>query len=120
MADTGTNENRDELKRKREELSPYFGICVEKRKAMVRWRNRLIAELIHGKHFSLILDETGKNNRKIMNLIAVTANSRVLIDTKVVDSDVSIDADVVASYNKELLEELCLSPATIVEILPHT
>mgnify|MGYP003669994329 FL=1 len=87
---------------------------------MVRWRNRLIAELIHGKHFSLILDETGKNNRKIMNLIAVTANSRVLIDTKVVDSDVSIDADVVASYNKELLEELCLSPATIVEILPHT
>tara|TARA_R110002050_G_scaffold44254_2_gene105495 strand:+ start:243 stop:1274 length:1032 start_codon:yes stop_codon:yes gene_type:complete len=77
----------------------------------VRWKKLLVANLLHGVHFSLIVDESSKNNRKVMNTIAMTATTTLLIDTKVFDCEDSVTAEVVKQHVIEVMNEN--------ELLPH-
>tara|TARA_R110002050_G_C8875161_1_gene508403 strand:+ start:304 stop:1398 length:1095 start_codon:yes stop_codon:yes gene_type:complete len=82
--------------------------------AHARWRATLLAKHIEGKPFSLLVDESSKNNRKVVNTIAVTAESNVLIHTKVFDMEESVNGDSVCQYIQAVMKDCALSPSLLV------
>ena len=55
-----------------------------------RFLTILIANLLQGVPFSLLVAESSKHNRKVINTIAVTEATRLLIHTGVFEGDESI------------------------------
>ncbi len=86
-----------------------------------RWRTILIANLLQDVPFSLLVDESSKNNRKVINTIAVTEATRLLIHTGVFEGDESINTDSVCKYIKDVMEDCSLSPAflTVLRAITH-
>tara|TARA_R110002050_G_scaffold52516_2_gene119807 strand:+ start:1922 stop:3010 length:1089 start_codon:yes stop_codon:yes gene_type:complete len=80
-----------------------------------RWRATILTK-IGNAPFSLLTDESSKNNRKVLNTILVTWNSTFLIDTKVYVGDDVIDGEHVCNYIISLMEELKLEPSKLVGI----
>ncbi len=82
-----------------------------------RWLGRLVAEHIGCTSFSLLTDESSKNNRKVINTIAMTnVGESLLIDTKVCEGDESVDAIYVCNYLTLLMERFSFDPSNLVGI----
>ena len=84
--------------------------------AHARWRATLLAKHVEARPFSLLVDESSKNNRKVVNTIAVTAECNVLIDTKVFDMEESIKGESVCEYIQDVMRDCALSPALLIGI----
>lgn len=66
--------------------------------SFLRWRSVLTATLLNNVPYSLIVDESSKNNRKVVNAIAVTAKSTFLVDTRVFEGDESVTHLTIKDY----------------------
>lgn len=97
-------------------LSPSSYRSVYCPAAHARWKGTLIAKHLHARPFSLLVDESTKNNRKVVNTIAVTTDANILIDSKVYDGDESINADSVCQYIQEVIIDCALSPALLIGV----
>ena len=84
--------------------------------AHARWRPTLLAKHVEARPFSLLVDESSKNNRKVVNTIAVTAECNVLIDTKVFDMEESIKGESVCEYIQDVMRDCALSPELLIGI----
>tara|TARA_R110002050_G_scaffold105726_1_gene215499 strand:- start:68 stop:1123 length:1056 start_codon:yes stop_codon:yes gene_type:complete len=103
-------------RKERSLLSPSSYRCSYCPAAHARWRGQLISNFLYGQPFSLLVDESSKNNRKVINSIAVTVGGNILIETKVYEGDESINADSVCQYIQDLLVDCGLSPELLVGI----
>ena len=84
--------------------------------SFLRWRTDLITSNLTNVPYSLIVDESGKNNRKVVNSIAVTGKNTFLVDTRVFDGDVSITHLVIRDYIVKMMEECNLQRDKLVGI----
>tara|TARA_R110002050_G_scaffold86921_2_gene184357 strand:+ start:458 stop:1540 length:1083 start_codon:yes stop_codon:yes gene_type:complete len=84
--------------------------------SFLRWRETLIVSHLTGVPYSLIVDESTKGNRKVVNSIAVTATQTVLVDTRVFSGDESVTRFVIRDYIVNMMKECHLDPARLIGI----
>ncbi len=97
-------------------LSPASYRTVYCPTAYARWKGILIAKYVQARPYSLLIDESTKNNRKVVNTIAVTSDANILIDTKVYDGDESINAESVCKYIQDVITDCALSPELLIGV----
>ena len=66
--------------------------------------------------YSLLVDESSKSGRKIINFIVVTAENRLLVETKVFEGDHALNATAMYNIILNVLNELSLSHELLVGI----
>lgn len=80
-----------------------------------RWLGTIVAEVVGNSPFSLLTDESSKNNRRVLNTIAMTASGKsVLIDTMVCGGQDTVSGEYIRDYIVSLMNRFAFEPSSLV------